>query len=152
MAYIRALYRRGICYTIYLPLLIALLYAVSGQLFYILLFVAALLLSIAITPAYKKIENCSIFALLTISSIPINLRIVLMIARSSFVQSYARKQLLVIFMIDLLAYGMLFSIEQIAVGILARLLWPKQAAGRSDSSLREKSPIIISDDTEEDHK
>lgn len=88
-----------------------------------ILFVLAHFIIMGIVPAFRKRENVWMFILVAVTSIPINIFILLQLNRidmlfnSLFVLGVLR---------CVLYYSVLFSIEEIIMGLITRLLWKKQ--------------------------
>jgi len=87
------------------------------------LFVLAHFIIMGIVPGFRKRENVWMFILVAVTSIPINIFILLqlnqidMLFNSLFILGVLR---------CVLYYSVLFSIEEIIMGIITRLLWKKQ--------------------------
>lgn len=84
---------------------------------------AALLLMVALMPAARKRESLFLFVLAAISLIPMNLWAVVWFLGTGYLEDLP---LISKLFWPVLIYWMVFNIEQVILGCVARLIWPKQ--------------------------
>lgn len=111
-----------------LPLLalaaLSLIAALNQSLLLLILFPVLHFVVIRITPAFRHHESLWMFILVAVSSIPLNISILLwMIEHMDFL--FDTFFVLVVFRAAL-CYTVLFSIEEVVMGLITRLLWKKQ--------------------------
>ena len=102
------------------------LVAISSWMPVFWIYIAAVLLSITIVPGFKGRENCSLFALLAVTAIPANLRAVLMALHADVVTVIVQGKTVISVMVGIMFYALLFSLEQIILGVIVRTVWPRQ--------------------------
>ena len=74
-------------------------------------------------PLFKGRENMWMFVMVLLSGIPINIRIINILNGLGL---YDHMWYIVSILMFIVLYAFLFSIEEIAMGIMTRLLWGKQ--------------------------
>ena len=91
------------------------------------LFLCAILSLFAVTALYPKArrrESIFMFALAAVSLTPVNIRLLVLLCRSFLLAVYDSMLHKILWL--LLAYSLLFSIEEIVLGIPVRVIWPRQ--------------------------
>lgn len=132
----KALNHRGMAVFFVLPCVLSALTAATGKLTLFLLYLASLLLSVAVTPGFRGRENRAMFAVLAVSSIPADLCTVLYALKTDFMRSLSQDMAVIGFLWGVLLYALLFSLEQVAMGVVTRALWPSQfpASGTAEQA------------------
>lgn len=93
------------------------------------LFIVYFFLVIAITAmtrGFRGRENCSIFALVAVTAIPANLRIVIAALCTEIMGIITRGNIVFVALWGILIYAVLFSFEQIVFALIVRVFWPTQ--------------------------
>ena len=119
--------KRGTAAVLGAALLLSALCAVSGKLLFLALLASALLLGTAILPEARGRENCVMFALLAVSSVPADLYLVYSALNSELVWEFSEGKTFVLILMAPILYAVLFSVEQIVMGVVVRLIWPRQS-------------------------
>lgn len=126
MDFIRNINNREMTIFFILPCILSALFAATGKLWILAVYMAALLLGITVIPDFHGKENCAMYALLSLSSIPANLAMVIGAVNSELVENMSGGIFFVTLLWGVLLYAMIFSLEQIAMGVLVRIIWPIQ--------------------------
>lgn len=106
-----------------IPIVLSWITVVEKSVFIFIIFILAHFIIMRVIPGFKRRENVWMFILVAVTSIPINIFILMQLSRvemlfnSLFVLGVLR---------CVLYYCVLFSIEEIVMGILTRLLWKRQ--------------------------
>lgn len=108
----------------YLPTLISLITVLHNSTYWVLLICAVMLfVIIGVCPLFKKKENLWMFLFVAAASLPVNVRLSLLLFEYGIIES------------DILWFGVicaillsciLFSLEEVIFGIVTRLIWRKQ--------------------------
>jgi hypothetical protein len=109
-----------------LPCIMSVLVAIIQTLPVTLVYIASLLFSISIISRFRKRESISMFAVVSISSIPANIGVTIHLVSTEFVQIMSHDLAVIGILWGILIFALLFSLEQIFMGIIVRMLWPIQ--------------------------
>lgn len=109
--------------TLLIPLLFSLLFAVFSSVIAAVLWVASIFTVIAFVPVFDKRENLWTFLCVALSGIPANVFFIGMIMQWDYFL-FADEFLSALYSVML--YSMLFSIEEIAFGVVIRFFHPRQ--------------------------
>lgn len=109
--------------TLLIPLLFSLLFAVSGSVIAAILWAVSVFSVITFVPAFDKRENLWTFLCVALSGIPANIFFIERIMEWDYF-FFADSFLLVLYSVML--YSLLFSIEEIAFGVIIRFFHPRQ--------------------------
>lgn len=132
MFFIRALRKRGLLPVIILPCALSALYAYTRKLPILALYVGSLLLEPACVPCFHRRENLSVSALLALSSVPVNVLLAVRLARTEFLDFLTDGVAVVELLVAMVIYALVFSLEQIVMGVTVRLIWRRQMAAPAD--------------------
>ncbi len=114
------------------PAAFSIWYAAAGNVLALPLFLLSVPFAVAMTRELRGRESVGAFALLSLASIPLNLRLMAEALRTELLKTLTSGWLITGILWGILLYALLFSLEQIAVALVTRLVWPKQrpAPGR----------------------
>ncbi len=110
----------------FLPFAISWLAVRNGSPFLGIVSILAIYLVVALLPYTKRHENIWIFLLSSISNIPINIRLINTLGREFILEG---EVVLLHLMRYVLIYVIVFCVEQIVLGFIARLIWRRQKVG-----------------------
>ncbi len=110
----------------FLPFAISWLAVHNGSPFLGIVSILAIYLVVALLPYTKRHENIWIFLLSSISNIPINIRLISTLGREFILEG---EVVLLHLMRYVLIYVIVFCVEQIVLGFIARLIWRRQKVG-----------------------
>lgn len=116
------LFRGGFC-TVLLPLLLSWVAAGHPAVWSIALFMLSHLLILWLTPLYRGSENLWLFALLSVTAHPLNLRLMLSVMLHA---DLFDTNLPMAVMRCLTVLCALFSAEQLSLGVIVRMIWRNQ--------------------------
>lgn len=106
-----------------LPSVISLVAVINRSVLLAVLSVIGIYLSVAVLPCARRYENIWVFFLSMFASIPFNIKIIDILTRESFVEN---DFMLLHIMRCTLIYVVLFCVEEITLGAVARFIWKKQ--------------------------
>lgn len=124
----------GWLFTAVIPLVLGIAAVLSGSpVLYILLFLSHFLL-LWLVPLFKGRENLWMFVTVALSSVPVNVNLLISLAGFGgvFLPSFFPFALLR----AVLIFCVLFGVEEIIMGILARLIWARQKKAFLDECYR----------------
>ena len=110
----------------FLPFAISWLAERNGSPFLGIVSILAIYLVVALLPYTKRHENIWIFLLSSIYNIPINIRLISTLGREFILEG---EVVLLHLMRYVLIYVIVFCVEQIVLGFIARLIWRRQKVG-----------------------
>lgn len=105
------------------PSVISLVAVLNRSVLLAVLSVVGIYLSVAILPCARRYENIWVFFLSMFDSIPFNIKLIDVLMRESFVEN---DFMLLYIMRCALVYVVLFCVEEIILGAIARFIWKKQ--------------------------
>ena len=115
------------CFARFLPYVIPTVFSVAAAwhltALHVLLFVLSLFLVLFLTPRFRGAENIGMFAMLAVSVHPLNLRIAIEVF--PMLDLYDVHAFLGCLR-GILCFAILFSVEQLVMGYITRLLLPRQ--------------------------
>lgn len=106
-----------------IPIILAWIFPITKEVLFLIISVASMFLIVGTVPLFKKRESLWIFLLVSIAGMPVNF----MLASFIVIEEYFSVGFLIgnVFCV-LLLLSILFSVEQIIFGIIARKLWKRQ--------------------------
>lgn len=109
--------------TFLIPFALSFFVAARQSILLLSLCIISMFVIVGIVPLFKRRENLWMFLLVGITGIPINLWFAYQfMATGYFDDGFIASRIV----LTLLLYFVLFSIEELALGILTRIIWPKQ--------------------------
>ena len=109
--------------TLVIPLLFSLLFAVFGSVIAAILWVVSVFAVISFVPVFDRRENLWTFLCVALSGIPANIFLIGRIMEWDYF-FFTEGFLFVLYSVML--YSLLFSIEEIAFGVVIRFFYPRQ--------------------------
>lgn len=107
----------------FIPVLLASLGTIYTNLHFLILSIFIMFFVVAILPNSKKHANLYMFALVSITSIPVNIQIIIQIDTLDF---WIDEWLVLSIIRSFVFYMMLLSIEQLVFGFITRKIWKQQ--------------------------
>lgn len=105
------------------PSVISLVAVLNRSVLLAMISVIGIYLSVAILPCARRYENIWVFFLSMFASIPFNIKLIDVLMRESFIEN---DFILLHIMRCALIYVVLFCVEEITLGAVARFIWKKQ--------------------------
>jgi hypothetical protein len=106
-----------------IPVILSIIFAINQSWIWLLLCVISLYLVVGILPLFKKQESLYMFIFIAIAGFPINARISYWLVSEDFIGSnFLVGDILWV----ILLCCMFFSVEEILLGVIARIIWHKQ--------------------------
>lgn len=106
-----------------IPVIAAWLFPLSGEVFFLIISIIFLFLVVGTVPLFRKRENLWMFLLISAAAPPVNIMFSYFIVNEEY---FSLGYLLLNVLCVLLFSCIMFSIEQIIFGILARRIWKRQ--------------------------
>lgn len=107
------------------PLIISILYYFTDKGFVLPAVVISLFLLVSLLPLCKKRENLWMFVFSTVSLLPVNIRVSISVSQWMEDELYMDSPFLKVIII-LIAFHVLFCLEQIILGVITRFIWKRQ--------------------------
>lgn len=107
------------------PLIISILYYFTDKGFVLPAVVISLFLLVGLLPLCKKRENLWMFVFSTVSLLPVNIRVSISVSQWMEDELYMDSPFLKVIII-LIAFHVLFCLEQIILGVITRFIWKRQ--------------------------
>lgn len=106
-----------------LPSAISLVAVINRSVFLAVLSIIGIYLSVAVLPCARQYENIWVFFLSMFASIPFNIKLIDVLMRWNFIEN---DFMLLYVMRCTLIYVILFCVEEIILGAVARFIWKRQ--------------------------
>lgn len=110
------------CFLLAVPFALAIIAAFKASPFISIFAMSIIFLDVVVLPVCQKNENTYVFFLTAVTSTPINIRIIIHFVGNRESVS----EMIVSILLGLLAYFIMLSIEEIIMGIVTRIIFPKQ--------------------------
>ncbi len=124
MLYVKKIIRNSLntLFTV-LPAVLSLIAALKTSLLFLGLTVVSLFVAIWILPYVKRRENIWMFVLSAACFIPVNIQVVILVMTSFF---FKDEPIVLSVLQGLLYYFILFSFEEILLGLITQRIWKRQ--------------------------
>lgn len=106
-----------------LPISMSIVGAIKHSTIPIVLLPIALLIAVALTPWARKRENIWMFLLVAVSGIPVNIVLIRWLLGLSVFETHF---FVLAFFRSVALYLILFSMEELILGVVTRMIWKKQ--------------------------
>ena len=128
MDHVKMRKKGGRLWVLLVPFVLSALAAATGRPLAHGAYFLSLPLAIAALPACHGQANLTLFALQALSAIPLNLALAIRAARSELIADLSYGSAWAAILWGVLIYALLFSLQQVVMGSIVRMIWPNQSS------------------------